>query len=146
MPTGINGFTYFPDCKSDNAIRRTAVPETGVSHHHGDTIEAPPEATRLSQHYRVERFGGALNWTPIMQGDASWTINVGIFSLGAIYCLRFLLYLYNIYIYIYVHTIYFSHILFPLILETSLIARGDNICIYIYIYILLNYNKYNHDM
>ena len=38
-------------------MRRIAVRETGVSRHHGGQLE-PPEITRTSQHYCIERFSG----------------------------------------------------------------------------------------
>ena len=38
-----------------------AVRETGVSRHHGGTIESPPETSRTSQHNRIEGIKGVPN-------------------------------------------------------------------------------------
>ena len=40
------------------SMRRTAVRETGVSHHNEGKIERPSEPLRKLQHYRIEKFNG----------------------------------------------------------------------------------------
>ena len=41
-----------------------------VYRHHGGAIEDPPEIPRTPQHYRIDRFECALNWSPIMLRNA----------------------------------------------------------------------------
>ena len=51
-------------------IRRIAVRETSIFCHHGVLIEVHSEAPRTSQHYHIEEFKRARNWSPIMPRDA----------------------------------------------------------------------------
>ena len=51
--------------------RRTAVRETGVSRCHGGLIEAPHDAPRASQYYRIGGFNGGPQLVPMMPRDAS---------------------------------------------------------------------------
>ena len=55
----------------DPVTRRLAVRETGVSLYHGAQLRAPLKPLKLSQHYPIEGFKGALHGALIMPRDAS---------------------------------------------------------------------------
>ena len=64
MYINITGFRH--RCVRLGKSRRTDVREISVSRYHGDPTEKP------SEHYRIERFKGALNWAAlIMPRDTS---------------------------------------------------------------------------
>ena len=69
------GFTSTIQTGKRTAIRRTAVPETGVFRYHGYTNQGPLENPRTSQHYCIGVLKGAPNWSPITQRDASISDN-----------------------------------------------------------------------
>ena len=52
----------YSDSTSIITIRRIAVRETGVSRHHGERMERPPETPRTSQHYPIEGFKRVLHY------------------------------------------------------------------------------------
>ena len=51
-------------------VRRNSYQKSSVSQHHGVPIEGPLTPIEPSQHYNIEGFRGALNWSYIVPRDA----------------------------------------------------------------------------